>query len=120
MGLSNFFRINMPYGISRNKKGEWFAFNREYLPIGWNSKSHQKSIYVDNVYGEMPIYTKYTGLTEAKLKELGHDKDSIHLDDKGKIERVFFYNDRTNPSSNPKYWPDYFEKLKILGKLSRK
>jgi hypothetical protein len=45
--------------------------------------------------------------------------ESVRLGDKGKIERVYFYNDRSNPSSNPKYWPDYFEKLKILGKLTK-
>ena len=120
MGLSNFFRINMPYGLKRNKKGEWFAFNREYLPIGWNSLKHQKSIFLDNVYSDNPIYTKYTGLTEAKLRALGHDKDAVRLDPKEKIDQVFFYNDRTNPSSRPEYWNDYFEKLKILGKLKRK
>jgi len=34
--LGNFFRINMPYGIIRNENGEWMAFNREYMPLGFN------------------------------------------------------------------------------------
>lgn len=75
---------------------------------------------IDNVYSEVPIYTKYTGLTEAKLKKLAHNEKAVKLDSKGKIERVFLYNDRTNPSNNPDYWPDYFERLKILGNLNRK
>jgi hypothetical protein len=32
MALSDFFRINMPYGLKRNPSDEWFAFNREYMP----------------------------------------------------------------------------------------
>lgn len=31
MALTDFTRINLPYGIERNEKGEWTAFNREYL-----------------------------------------------------------------------------------------
>jgi len=38
MALGDFFRINMPYGMRRNDKGEWFVFNREYKPLGWNTK----------------------------------------------------------------------------------
>ena len=30
MALTDFFRINLPYGIRKNDKGEWVAFNREY------------------------------------------------------------------------------------------
>lgn len=120
MGLSNFLSINMPYGISRNEKGEWFAFNREYLPIGWNSIWYnRKSIRDENVYSEIPIYTKYRGLTEPKLLKLANG-EKIEFDEKGRINRIFFYNGRTNPFSNPKNWNEYFEKLKILGTLKRK
>ena len=34
MALSNFFKINLPYGIKRNENGQWTAFNREYKPLG--------------------------------------------------------------------------------------
>lgn len=37
--LNDFFRINLPYGIAQNNKGEWMAFNREYRPIGFNELS---------------------------------------------------------------------------------
>lgn len=114
MALTDFFRINFPYGITRNKKGEWIAFNREYMPLGWNSTMHKRTISEDNVYSEFPIYTRYKGVTEAKLKKLAHEPEAIRLDDEGEIVRVFFYNDRTNPQSSPKHWDAYFEKVKIL------
>lgn len=120
MALTDFFRINMPYGINRNSNGEWFAFNREYVPIGWNSTANQKSIFLDNVYGELPIYTKYKGLTELKLTKLAGDEGSVKVDDQGKINRVYFYTDRTNPTNNKKYWDAYFEKIKILSALQTK
>jgi hypothetical protein len=34
--LTDFFRINLPYGMQKNEKGEWMFFNREYVPLGWN------------------------------------------------------------------------------------
>jgi hypothetical protein len=37
MSLTDFFRKNLPYGIARNENGEWMAFNREYLPLGFNT-----------------------------------------------------------------------------------
>jgi hypothetical protein len=120
MALNDFFRINMPYGINRNSKGEWFAFNREYMPLGWNSTEHQKSIFEDDVYSASPIYTKYKGLTESRLWKLGGTEDSLNFDEFGKIERVFLYNDRTNPQSNPRFWNDYFEKIKLLSSFQAK
>lgn len=39
MALTDFFRINLPYGIKCNDKNEWATFNREYMPLGSNNKS---------------------------------------------------------------------------------
>lgn len=37
MALTDFIRINLPYGIERNEKGEWTAFNRPASnPEYWN------------------------------------------------------------------------------------
>lgn len=120
MALGDFFRINMPYGIKRNDKGEWFAFNREYMPLGWNSSHYKKSIGNDDVYSDLPIHTKYKGLTESILVEIANsDKDDsgVRKDEQGKINMVFFYKDATNPQTHPKYWDTYFEKIKILSAL---
>ncbi|MGB0931186.1 MAG: hypothetical protein ACPGVB_10440 [Chitinophagales bacterium] len=120
MALSDFFSINFPYGLKRNSKGEWFVFNREYMPLGWNSLKEKKSIFDDKVYSHYPIYTKYKGLTDVKLKKLAHIEDSIRFDEKGKINQIFFYDSRTNPNINPENWTLYLEKMKILSSLKVK
>jgi len=48
MSLTDFFRINLPCGIKKSSSGEWFAFNRKYVPLGWNSTRNSESIYEQN------------------------------------------------------------------------
>jgi hypothetical protein len=114
--LSDFFRINLPYGMKRNSSGEWMFFNREYVPIGWNSTERHVSIHQENPFGELPIYSKYKGLTEAKLLKLAWSPDAVRRDEDGNINMVFFYNDGTNPQNNPHNWTQYFEKIQLLSK----
>nr|WP_320023214.1 hypothetical protein [uncultured Draconibacterium sp.] len=123
--LSDFFRINLPYGLARNKKGEWMAFNREYMPIGFNNKDFRIDFFPEEEFKELPIYTKYKGLTEKiLLKIAARDGDAIRRDENGKIYSVWLYNDSTNPmnqsSKSNSYWKDYWEKLEILSKLEKK
>lgn len=113
--LTDFFGINMPYGMKRNSKGEWMFFNREYVPLGWNTTGNHQSIY-GNFYSELPIYTKYKVVTEGKLEELAWGKEGVQREN-GEIVRVFFYNDRTNPMNDSDYWNSYFEKIKLLSGL---
>lgn len=119
--LSDFFRINLPYGFAKNANGEWMAFNREYRPIGYNESS-EKGLPGQS-YLDLPVYTKYQRVTEKLLLELVDDDDSgaIQRNDKGEIEKVFLYNDGTNPvnqsSDKPKLWENYFKKLQKLSKL---
>lgn len=111
MALNNFFKINFPYGIKANKKGEWTAFNREYKPLG--NKDSLKEVKDEDF-----TYCKYKGLTETLLKKLADTPDSIVLEN-SKIVKVFFYNDGTNPSNQNKktLYKSYFDKLEILSKL---
>lgn len=118
MALTDFFRINLPYGIKRNSKGEWFAFNREYMPLGFNDYSQQESIFKHDAYASLPIYTKYKGLTEKKLLKIAYEGTAVERDEDGKINTVFLYKDGSNPQSNPKAWDEYFDKIKELSKLS--
>lgn len=110
----------MPYGIKRNDKNEWFVFNREYMPLGWNSSQYKDAIGDDDSYRENPIRTKYKGLTESILMRVANrnkDDTGVRRDEEGKIHMVFFYSDATNPQTYPKYWDAYFEKIKILSAL---
>lgn len=111
MALNNFFKINFPYGIMVNKKGEWTAFNREYKPLG--CKDSLKAIKNEDF-----IYCKYKGLTDTILKKLADTPGAIEKDN-NKIIKVFLYNDATNPSNQNKksLYKDYFAKLELLSKL---
>jgi len=108
--LSDFFRINLPRGMERNNKGKWIVFNRDYKPIGFNQSDFVK-------YEEFPIYTKYKGLTEKLILEIGNP-DSIERDEHGKICKFWLYNDVTNPMNNND-WSTYWKKLQKLAKLQR-
>lgn len=116
MSLSNFFKINLPYGIQRNSNDEWMAFNREYVPLGWNANLE----YSSNNFADYPIYTKYKGLTDLKLSEIAGSLDMIHKDSDGKIIKIYFYDDKTNPSSSPKHWDLYLKKIKAISSFERK
>lgn len=98
MALSDFFRINLPYGIHRNSNNEWTAFNREYVPLGWNEIINMDSTGITEDGTEKPIYTKYSKLTEKKLLEIAGSDNMVNYDKDGKIFRVFLYDDGTVPS----------------------
>lgn len=101
----------MPYGMERNEKWEWFVFNREYKPLGWNTWEHIEK-------GEMPIFVKYEGLGEATLLKLACNiESSVRRDENGEIYQIWFYNDATNPKDDHRHWPAYFERIKKLSKL---
>lgn len=110
MALSNFFKINLPYGIMKNEKGSWSAFNREYKPLGENDS---QKYFKDSDY----IHTNYGKLSDKFLIELAAHEGAVKRDENGEIVKVFFYNDANNPSNTGKAldWNKYFEKLKKIG-----
>lgn len=102
----------MPYGMMKNGAGEWFTFNREYMPLGWNKKDYD---LLDKMT-EVPVYTKYRGLTDINIASLIKNENSINRDAEGKVTQFFFYNDATNPMNDPKHWSDYFDVIKTISK----
>lgn len=115
MALTDFFRINMPYGMASNEKGEWMCFNREYKPIGFATTEFTKN-------SDYPIFVKYKSLTHKKLMALS-ECEGNHLmisNEKGIVEKIFFYNDKTNPLYGKNYEKRYFKKLEMLFKLKLK
>ncbi|REC40519.1 hypothetical protein [Chryseobacterium sp. 5_R23647] len=113
MALDNFFKINFPYGIKVNNKGEWTAFNREYKPLGYSDSK-------ENVTEKDFKYCKYKNLTPTILRKLG-DHDGAVEKENDKIVKVFLYNDGSNPSNFDKkdLYNKYFAKLEILSKLKK-
>lgn len=124
MALTDFFRINLPYGIAKNENGHWMAFNREYLPIGFTEEGAKRNFNINSL-SEYPIHTFYKGMTDDFLLKLGRGgEESITRKEGGEIITVFLYNDRTNPRNQPNdkpvLWNSYFEKLKLLSGKERK
>ena len=114
--LTDFFRINLPYGIAKNETGAWFAFNREYLPIGFNDTTMKPRFNINDT-SSFPIHTKYKKLTEKAIMELADNEHALQKDSAGNVIAVFFYDDRSNPVNNKgdkKVWDAYFRKIEKL------
>lgn len=65
-------------------------FNRKYVPLGWNDDSPAKNIQEERPFAGMPIYTKYTGLSEHAVLNIAKSTDAIRRNDNGDIHMVFF------------------------------
>ena len=89
--------------MQQNEDGSWIVLNREYKPLGFNTRDH-----ID--YDKYPIATKFKGLGPAKLQKLSYT---------GKAEgsRIYFYNDKTNPINGAKEMRVYLERLELLAKI---
>ncbi len=124
--LTDFLRINMPYGLIRNESNEWMAFNREYMPLGFNNERSElkESLGLDSngnpfkAYTQFPLFTKYRNITNDILEKVA---TSVNYNNNGEIVRIFLYNDATNPTSKSKnkkeLFASYFEKLEVLSSL---
>lgn len=111
--MTDFFRINMPYGMQKNEKGEWMFFNREYNPLG--------SVVRDHEVNEQQYYCRYVKLDDSLLTGLA-EVGSIDRNEQGEITRIWFYNDSTTPAGmkvNNELWDKYTSKLKRLCALRR-
>ncbi len=115
MALSNFFKINMPYGIKKNENNEWTAFNREYKPLSCNDPFTQ---IPDSEF----VYTNYGKLSDQFLLSLADQPSSVHFDENNTITLVYFYSDSTNPSNfqDNTLWERYFDKLRKLASIPSK
>ena len=100
MPLSNFFEINLPYGLKKTDKGGWIAFNREYLPLGHTDTGIISegifNIYT-NINPNLAPSSKYYELTEKKLLELAV---SSKRDEEGNICMIWLYHDYEDTVKN--------------------
>ena len=112
MPLTTFFDINLPYVLRLNADKEWIAFNREYLPLGWNTKKQKMNV------SDLPIFTKYKGLTDSKLEKLASSAENITRNSENKIIEIYLYTEKTSPKLHKEYWNAYFEKIKELSQLT--
>lgn len=120
MSLQNFFSINLPYGMQKNSDGEWFVFNREFAPLGFNDYDNSIKVKLTGTadYDKLPIYTKYPKLTDEQLKKIVSKSTHINYDNEWKIKSIIFYKDSSDPSFNTKEWSNYIKILKELSKYT--
>ena len=98
--MPNVRQAMFPYGMSRNEDGTWTFFNREYKPVGvvseewaeWDDPRHKLSI---------------KGLGPATLAKLDNNGTGVG-------NRVYFYDDVTNPERSTQNMDAYLMKIKIL------
>lgn len=118
--LNDSFRINYPYGIVRNDKGEWMAFNRDYMPLGY--RGGEFGIGVN--YINAPVEYNFENIPENILRQIAGN-GNVEIDEKGKLRKVFLYNDGTNPANTDKIdekerlYRIYDQKYELLLKFQR-
>ncbi|WP_298984033.1 hypothetical protein [uncultured Roseibium sp.] len=93
-----------PYGMSKNEDGSWTLFNRDYKPLGVVSKDWED-------WDDERHKVRLNGLGPATLAKLGVPGNVIP-------NRVYFYEDASVPTRSKKNMDEYFEKLKILIRLT--
>lgn len=102
MALTNFFSINMPYGMYYEKGKGWVCFNREYKPLGYNISGGGFPSCAKDFF-HTPIFTNYKVNNEQIQKLVDKFDLDYRIDPKdGKIGLVIFYDSDRNPLI---HWP---------------
>lgn len=94
-----------PYGMAKNADGSWTFFNRHYKTLGtitddwseWDDPRHKMFL---------------TGLGPSTIAKL-----DIHTNES---DRIYFYNDASNPENSAANMDAYLKKLRILIRLQVK
>ncbi|NOY47435.1 MAG: hypothetical protein GXO84_04415, partial [Chlorobi bacterium] len=72
-------------------------------------------------FEKYPLYTEYNNFDIDKIvKLINDDVSNIKIDSEGNIQKIFFYNDASNPSVHSESWGKYFKIVEELSKLNRK
>ena len=89
-----------PYGMARNPDGSWTFFNRKYKTLGTISEEWSE-------WDDPQHKIRIKGLGPATLAKLSYTGEA-------KGDRIYLYNDATNPELSKKNMQDYLKRLEIL------
>ena len=106
MPLGDFRSIYLPYCLKKQNDGSYAVLNREYKPVGFNTRD-----YI--TYEEYPVTTKFKGIGKGVAKKLsykGHEN----------TETIYLYNDGCVPTQSTANMTAYMKRLTILAKLKVK
>ena len=71
MPLGDFRSIYMPYCLQKQDDDSYLVLNREYKPVGFNTKDYIR-------YEDFPVATKLKGIGSGIAKQLSYkDSDNI-------------------------------------------
>ena len=103
MALDNFGSVFFPYCLDRFPDGRYVVLNREYKPVGFKTED-----LVD--YSNFPVCVGIKGLGPRIGNRLSYDGTY-------NPERIYLYDDASNPFISKANMNVYLEKLSLLGKL---
>ena len=106
MLMFDFRAVCLPYCIDRLEDGRHVVLNRRYKPLGFITLDHV-------IYDEYPIASEIIGLDDKLATKLSWNGNSS-------LQRIYLYNDDTNPITNEENMNAYLERLKILATLKMK
>lgn len=102
MGTLEFRWIFMPYCIQRLKDGRYIVLNRDYKPLGIQTRE-----WVD--YETQP--------SAAKIEISKETAQRLSWEGKDNLDTIFLYNDGCVPTGTPTSMQAYLARLAILSTL---
>ena len=100
MPSGDFRSVYLPYCLKKLEDGSFIVLNRNYKPLGFNTREHIN-------YEDYPISSKIKGITTKTIQRLAYN---------GKMEDgfLFLYNDGLIPTKSKANMTKYLERLEIL------
>ena len=103
MPLYDFRSVHLPYCLKKQADGRYVVLNREYKPIGFQTRE-----WVD--YEKYPIAVKFKRFTAKTAARLSWEGCSD-------LQTIFLYNDSGVPTRSAKNMQDYLERIEVLARL---
>ncbi len=106
MPIGHIAHTHFPYCIKKLPDESFVVLNRDYKPLGFNTKDHL-------AYEQYPIAVRFARLvpaTVAKLSVHGHTDTDF----------IFLYDDGSIPTESAANMKAYLARLEILSKLKFK
>jgi hypothetical protein len=103
MALSDIRSVHLPYCIKQQDDGTYVILNREYKPLGFNTRENIK-------YSAYPICVRLKGLTAKAAAKLSY-KNSPDT------KEIFLYNDGCIPTASAAHMKAYLARLAHLAKF---
>ena len=102
MTLTDFRAIFLPYCLERQEDGTYVVLNRRYMPVGLMTADFVR-------YADFPVAAPLK-ITPAKAAKLSYESSK-------ELQRIYLYNDSTNPIRSTANMKRYLEKLAMLAKM---